>query len=43
MTDINNQTIIGCPFCMVPVSVDELGEHVNANPEIKKQAIEKID
>jgi hypothetical protein len=42
MTDItNNQIIIYCPFCMAPVSVDELGEHVNANPDIKKQAIEE--
>jgi hypothetical protein len=23
------------------MTVDELGEHVNANPEIKKQAIEQ--
>ena len=40
MTDINNQ-IIYCPFCISPITVDELGEHVNANPETKKQAIEE--
>ena len=38
--DINNQ-IIYCPFCIAPITVDELGEHVNANPETKKQAIEE--
>jgi uncharacterized protein YbaR (Trm112 family) len=40
MTDNNNQ-IIYCPFCIAPLSVDELGEYVNANPETKKQAIEE--
>jgi predicted HNH restriction endonuclease len=40
MTDNNNQ-IIYCPFCIAPLSVNELGEYVNANPETKKQAIEE--
>jgi uncharacterized protein YbaR (Trm112 family) len=40
MTDINNQ-IIFCPYCKVPITVDELGEYVNANPETKKQTIEE--
>jgi hypothetical protein len=35
---INNQ-IIHCPRCKVLITVDELGEHVSANPEIKRQAI----
>jgi hypothetical protein len=26
---------------MAPITVDELGEHVNANPETKKQAVEE--
>jgi len=38
--DDDNQ-IIFCPFCKASMTVDELGEHVNANPEIKKQAIEQ--
>ncbi len=37
--DINNQEIIHCPRCKASITVDELGEHVNAKPEIKKQAI----
>jgi uncharacterized protein (DUF2225 family) len=37
----NNQQIIYCPFCITPITVDELGEYVNANPEIKKQVIEE--
>jgi hypothetical protein len=37
----NNQIIIQCPFCIAPITVDELGEYVNANPETKKQAIEE--
>jgi uncharacterized protein (DUF2225 family) len=41
MTDTNNHTIICCPFCMTPITVEELGEYVNANPEAKKQAIEE--
>lgn len=36
--DINNQEIL-CPRCKVSITVDALGEHVNSNPEIKKQAI----
>jgi uncharacterized Zn finger protein (UPF0148 family) len=40
MTDINNQ-IIYCPYCKTPITVDELGEYVNANPETKKQAVEQ--
>ena len=40
MTD-NNSHIIYCPFCIVPMTVDELGEYVKANPETKKQAIEE--
>ena len=39
--DINNQIIIYCPFCIAPITVDELGDYVNANPDIKKQAIEE--
>jgi hypothetical protein len=39
--DNNNQIIIYCPFCMEPITVDELGEHVNANPDTKKHAIEE--
>jgi uncharacterized protein (DUF2225 family) len=38
--DINNQVIL-CPRCRVTITADELGEHVNANPEIKNQAIEE--
>ena len=40
MTDINNQIIIR-PSCKVSLTVDELGEYVSANPEIKKQAVEE--
>ncbi|MFL6488327.1 MAG: hypothetical protein ACJ70V_01750, partial [Nitrososphaera sp.] len=42
-TDINNNNnqIIFLPFCKASITVDELGEHVNANPETKKQAIEE--
>ena len=40
MTDINNQ-IIQCPYYKKSITVDELGEHVDANPEIKKEAIER--
>ena len=39
--DINGGQIIQCPFCKAPITVDKLGEYVNANPEIKKQAIEE--
>jgi hypothetical protein len=39
MIDINNQIIIYCPFCKALITVDELGEYVNANPDTKKQAI----
>ena len=40
--DTNNQKqIIHCPNCQASITVDELGEHVNANPEAKKQAIEE--
>jgi uncharacterized protein (DUF2225 family) len=38
--DTNNQ-IIQCPNCQASISVDELGEHVNAYPEIKKEAIQR--
>jgi hypothetical protein len=41
MTDINNNQIIFCPYCKTPITVDELGEYVNAHPETKKQAIEE--
>lgn len=37
----NQQQIIHCPNCQASITVDELGEHVNANPEAKKQAIEE--
>ena len=40
MTDINNQ-IIFCPYCKAFITVDELGEYVSANPEIKRQAVEE--
>ena len=40
--DTNNQKqIIRCPNCDVSITVDELGEHVNANPETKKEVIEE--
>jgi uncharacterized protein YbaR (Trm112 family) len=39
--DISNQKIIFCPYCKTPITVDELGEYVNANPETKKQAVEE--
>ena len=40
--DTNNQKqIIHGPNCQASITVDELGEHVNANPEAKKQAIEE--
>jgi hypothetical protein len=41
LTDIANNEIIQCPHCKASITVDELGEHVNANPDIKKQAIEE--
>jgi hypothetical protein len=37
----NNNQIILCPYCKAPITVDELGEYVNANPETKKHAIEE--
>jgi hypothetical protein len=37
----NQQQIIHCPNCGKSISVDALGEHVNAYPEIKKEAIER--
>ena len=40
MTDINIEIIL-CPYCIAPITVDEVGEHVNANPETKKQATEE--
>ena len=40
MSDIDNQ-IIRCPYCKTPITVDEVGEYVNANPETKKRAIEE--
>lgn len=40
MTD-NNNHLIHCPNCRVSITVDELGEYVNANPETKEQAIEE--
>ena len=40
MTDINIE-IICCPFCIAPITVDEVGEHVSANPDTKKQGIEE--
>jgi hypothetical protein len=33
--------IIRCPNCKVLITVEELHEYVNANPETKKQAIEE--
>ena len=39
--DISNQKIILCPYCKTPITVDELGKYVNANPDTKKQAIEE--
>ena len=38
---INDQKTIQCPNCNVCNTVEELGEHVNTNPQIKKQAIEQ--
>lgn len=38
--DINNQTI-HYPNWKASITVEELGEHVNANPQTKKQAIEE--
>jgi hypothetical protein len=33
-----------CPRCNKSITVEELGDYVNANPEIKKQAIaEQLD
>jgi hypothetical protein len=37
----NNNQIYHCPNCKVSITLDELGEYVNANPEIKKQAVEE--
>jgi hypothetical protein len=39
--DVNDGQIIQCPFCKAPIIVVELGEHVHANPETNKQAIEE--
>jgi hypothetical protein len=41
MTDAfnNNQKVILSPRCKASITVDALGEHISANPEIKKQAI----
>ena len=41
MADINNNETIQCPSCKAPITVDKRGEHVSANPDIKKQAIEE--
>jgi hypothetical protein len=41
MSDVNDDQIIQCPFCLAPITVEELGEYVNANPDLKKQAIEE--
>jgi hypothetical protein len=41
MTDINNNQIIFCLNCKASITIDGLGEYVNANPETKKQAIEE--
>jgi uncharacterized protein (DUF2225 family) len=41
MSDVNDDQIIQCPFCKTPITVEKLSEHVNANPETKKQAIEE--
>jgi RNA polymerase subunit RPABC4/transcription elongation factor Spt4 len=41
MTDTTNNQIIQCPNCGKSITVGELGEHVNAYPEIKKEAIER--
>jgi hypothetical protein len=32
---------IFCPHCKASITLDELGEYVNANPETKNQAIEE--
>jgi hypothetical protein len=37
----NNQHVIHCPNCKTSTTVDELGEHINANPEAKKQGVEE--
>jgi uncharacterized protein YbaR (Trm112 family) len=39
--DNTDNQIIQCPNCNKSLSVDALGEHVNANPEIKKEAIDR--
>jgi hypothetical protein len=41
MIDTHNNEIIFCPYCKIPITVEELGEHVNANPETKQEAIEE--
>jgi uncharacterized protein (DUF2225 family) len=42
MDDHNDsQKVIQCPGCKTSITLDELGEHVNANPETKKEAIEE--
>jgi endogenous inhibitor of DNA gyrase (YacG/DUF329 family) len=41
MTNEINNHLIQCPNCKKSISVDELGEHVNSNPEIKKEAIQR--
>ena len=39
--DVNSNQVIQCPNCEVSITVNDLGEYVNANREIKKQAIEE--
>jgi endogenous inhibitor of DNA gyrase (YacG/DUF329 family) len=42
VTDDNNDNqIIQCPNCKKSITVDELGEHVNAHPDIKREAIQR--
>jgi hypothetical protein len=42
MADHNDsQKVIQCPSCKASITLDELGEHVNANPQTKKEAIEE--
>jgi RNA polymerase subunit RPABC4/transcription elongation factor Spt4 len=37
----DDKQIIQCPNCSKSITVDALGEHVNAYPEIKQEAIER--
>jgi hypothetical protein len=37
----NIQQVIHCPNCKASITVEGLGEHVSANPDTKKQAVEE--